>query len=157
MNVDDAKLKIDDRMSPINEERMLSEAEASDRDQCSHRDVGCIQNLMMANCSTSNNPLGREADEGDLDGDLYQDHHVTDHFVVSVAIDLLPCPVLSEFDDAKNGDQVETKSGSDDNDPPTSLMKYKLGRDTPVAHTIDFVEAYHHVQVAIVPMTMDDI
>jgi len=26
-----------------------------------------------------------------------------------------------------------------------------------VAHTIDFVEAYHHLQVAIVPMTLDDI
>jgi len=51
---------------------------------------------------------------------------------------------------------VETKNGSDDDDPPTRLMKYKLGRDT-VAHTIDFVEAYHHVQVATVPMTMDDV
>ncbi len=131
--------------------------------------------------------MGREAAtsnseaKGDLDGDLYQDHPVADHFVASVVIDLLPCPMLNAFDDAKDGDQVETKSGFDADDPPASLMEYQSGTDTEesfqkmlqfhgdlflepshegapdlVVHTIDFVEAYHHVQVAIMLMTLDD-
>jgi len=64
--------------------------EAGKEDQRRHRDAGCIQNVMIDNCGASNHQSGREAAtsdseaKGDLDGDLYQDHHVADHFVASV-------------------------------------------------------------------------
>jgi len=69
------KLNLDDKMSPINEERMLSDAVASDKDWRSHHDTACIQNVMIDNCGTSTHQSGREAAtsdhaKGDLDGDL---------------------------------------------------------------------------------------
>jgi len=125
--------------------------------------------------------LGREAAtsnseaKGDLDGDLYQDHPVADHFVASVVIDLMPCPVLNEFDGTKDGDEVKPagkikeigncKSGIDEDNPP-SFKEHQLGRELSCkdppdivvqVHTIDFAEAYDQVQVVIVLTTLDDV
>jgi len=149
-------------MSLIDKEKKLSEAEASDKDGCRPRDVGCIQNVMIDDDGASNHQSGREAADSDLDGDLYQDHHVADHFVASAAVDLLPHHVLNEFGGTKAVTQVKIKSRFDADDPPANLMAYKLGRERGSeghpdimvqVHTIDFAEAYDQVQVA---GTMDD-
>jgi len=85
-----------------------------------------IQNVMINHDGTSNHQLGREAttsdrkNKGDLDGDLYQDHTGADHFVATVAIDLLLHSVFNAFGGTKDDDQLETKSRFYNDDPPTS-------------------------------------
>ncbi len=136
-----------------------------------------IGDVMINNNSASTHQLGREAATShcNLDGDLYQNHPVTDHFVPSVAIDLLPFPVLNEFDGTKDGDEVKPagkikeigncKSGIDEDNPP-SFKEHQLGRELSCkdppdivvqVHTIDFAEAYDQVQVVIVLTTLDDV
>jgi len=70
---------------------------------------------MINHDGTSNHPLAREAatsdskTKGDLDGNLYQDHPVADHFVASVTIDLFLHSVFNAFGGTKDDAQMETK------------------------------------------------
>ncbi len=99
---------------------------------------------------------------------FYQDHTAADHFVAFAVIDLLPCPVL-DGDEVKPVGKIKEignhKSGIDEDNPP-SFKEHHLGRELSCkdlpdivaqVHAIDFAEAYNQVQVAIVPMTLDDV
>jgi len=53
--ISDKKPKIDTKKSPIDKEKELSDAQSGDKDWHSHSDAGWIQNVMINDCSASNN------------------------------------------------------------------------------------------------------